>query len=172
MFDELEERVDNLKNVFEEGKMYCFMFGKEWEPPEWEYLPICQYGSWRGKYLRQLNEAALIKDIADNPAGDAMEGVTQVNEVAAEAAGAEVQERSIDDLFQELFEEPMETTAQPEESGSLGSATDDDTVRGSETSASETMSMMEMDGESVNTTSSSEDGSVMATEMEDMSDGV
>lgn len=157
--EDLKDRVKNLKSVFEEGKMYCFMFGKEWEPPAFVHVSMCSasLGKPKPKPSRNLNEVARSEDITNNPAEDTMDPAAQVNEAAD--SGSDIEERLTHEDFQQLFEEPM---------GSTSGTTDDDTLGGSETPDSETRSMMETDGASVDSISSSEAASMMETEGENL----
>ncbi|PMD34655.1 hypothetical protein L207DRAFT_570325 [Hyaloscypha variabilis F] len=214
--DDLKERVSNFKDDLEGGKMYCFMFGKEWKPPQWEWLTqCCQNMQWRRTYLKslepaqaeditdkparrvmegvaQVNEvtndpaggqmdedddespgepvarAARIEDVANKPAGDLMEGLVQMNEIADEAAGEQIELDA-----EELPGEHMVVATQLEEvrHKSPEDTMDDDTVGGSESSEADTLRLMDMEGETLESISWSEAASITGFELEDLRDG-
>jgi hypothetical protein len=58
MIDDTKQRVSDLKGMLKGGKVFNFMFGDQWEPPKWEYMPICmeQLGRWQKLYVKRLEE--------------------------------------------------------------------------------------------------------------------
>ncbi len=61
MIDDTRERVSELKGMLKGGKVFNFMFGDQWEPPEWQYMVICshQMGRWQRPYVNWLEQGSM-----------------------------------------------------------------------------------------------------------------
>jgi len=97
-----------------------------------------------------------------------MEGLVQMNEVADEAAGEQIELDA-----EELPGEHMVVATQLEEvrHKSPEDTMDDDTVGGSESSEADTLRLMDMEGETLESISWSEAASITGFELEDLRDG-